>query len=125
MEFYKENIETVEKEFSSNIKDGLDEHKIKLARQKYGSNVLKETNSFGFFKIIIRQFISPLVFILIGASAVSFYLKQVRDGSILIAIVIVNAIIGFYDEWKSENILASLKSLVVDKLQCYTEWEDH
>ncbi|MEI6579988.1 MAG: HAD-IC family P-type ATPase, partial [Eubacteriales bacterium] len=55
------------------------------------------------------------VLILIAASAVSFYLHQFRDGSIIIAIVIVNAIIGFYEEWKSENILASLKSLVVDK----------
>ena len=115
MEFYKESIETVEKELNSNIKDGLDESKIKLARQKFGGNVLKATNSVGVFKIIIRQFTSPLVFILIFASAVSFYLQQFRDGSILIAIVFVNAIIGFYDEWKSENILASLKSLVVDK----------
>jgi len=44
MEFYKENIETVIKEFNSNIKNGLDERKITLARQKYGSNVLKATN---------------------------------------------------------------------------------
>jgi len=115
MEFYKENIETVEKEFNSNNKDGLDERKIKLASQKYGSNMLKATNTIGFFKIIFRQFISPLVFILIFASAVSFYLGQFRDGSILIAIVILNAIIGFYEEWKSENILSSLKRLVVDK----------
>lgn len=115
MEFYKENIETVEKEFNSNSKDGLDERKIKLARQKYGSNVLKSTNTIGVFKIIFRQFISPLVFILIAASAVSFYLHQFRDGSIIMAIVVVNAMIGFYQELKSENILASLKSLVVDK----------
>jgi len=115
MEFYKENIETVVKELNSNSKDGLDESKIRSARQKFGSNALKATNTIGIFKIILRQFISPLVFILIAASAVSFYLAQFRDGSILMAIVLLNAIIGFYEEWKSENILASLKSLVVDK----------
>jgi len=115
MEFYKENIETVIKEFNSNSKDGLDESKIKLARQKFGSNILKATNTISVIKILFRQFISPLVSILIVASAVSFYLGQFRDGSILIIIVIVNAMIGFYEEWKSENILASLKSLVVDK----------
>src|ERR1035437_6027849 len=115
MEFYKENIESVLNEFKSDSKNGLDEQKIKLARQKYGSNVLKATNTIGVFKIIFRQFISPLVLILIVAAAISFYLSQFRDGSILLAIVIVNAIIGFYEEWKSENILASLKSLVVDK----------
>jgi len=115
MEFYKENIETVIKELNSNIKDGLDERKVKQARIKYGSNVLKATNTISIFKIILRQFISPLVLILVVAAAVSYYLGQYRDGSILLAIVILNAIIGFYEEWKSENILASLKSLVVDK----------
>ncbi|NVN94847.1 MAG: cation-transporting P-type ATPase [Bacteroidetes bacterium] len=115
MEFYKENIDTVVKELNSNVKDGLNESKIKQAKQKYGSNVLKAIHTISVFKIIIRQFISPLVLILIVASAVSFYLGQFRDGLILIIIVIVNAAIGFYEEWKSENILASLKSLVVEK----------
>jgi len=115
MEFYKEKIETVVKEYNSNTKEGLDDRKIKQSRQKYGSNVLKSTDKIGFLKILFRQFISPLVFILIVASAVSFYLGQFRDGSILIIIVIINAAIGFYQEWKSENILASLKSLVVEK----------
>jgi len=115
MEFYKENIETIVKELNSNIKDGLDERTVKQARVKYGSNVLKATNRINVFKIILRQFISPLVLILIVAAAVSYYLGQYRDGSILLAIVVLNAGIGFYEEWKSENILASLKSLVVDK----------
>jgi P-type Ca2+ transporter type 2C len=115
MDFYKESIETVVKEFNTDNKVGLDENKIRLARQKFGSNDLKAASAISAFKILVRQFISPLVLILIVASAVSFYLGQFRDGSILIIIVVINAIIGFYEEWKSENILASLKSLVVNK----------
>ena len=71
MEFYKEDSKTIEKELNSNLKDGLDERKIKLARLKYGSNVLKATNTISVLKIIFRQFISPLVLILIVAAAVS------------------------------------------------------
>jgi Ca2+-transporting ATPase len=115
MEFYKESIETVVKELNSNSKNGIDERQIKQARQKFGSNVLKATNTVSVIIILFRQFISPLVLILIVASAVSYYLGQFRDGSIIMAIVIVNALIGFYEEWKSENILASLKSLVVNR----------
>ena len=115
MEFYKEDSKTIEKELNSNLANGLDERKIKQARLKYGSNVLKATNTISVLKILFRQFISPLVLILIVAAAVSYYLGQYRDGSILMAIVILNAMIGFYEEWKSENILASLQSLVVDK----------
>jgi P-type Ca2+ transporter type 2C len=115
MEYYKQHIEDVVKEFNSNAKDGLNANTIPSIRKKYGSNVLKETHSIRIFKIIFRQFTSPLVFILIVASGVSYYLGQFRDGSILIAIVIVNAVIGFIEEWKSENILASLRGLVVNK----------
>ena len=115
MELYKQAIDAVVSQFNSNIAVGLDEDAVKAARQKYGSNVLKETNSITVFKILFNQFISPLVVILLVASAVSFYLAQFRDGLILVVIVILNALIGFYQEWKSENILASLKTLVVNK----------
>jgi len=115
MEFYKQNSDEVVKQLNSDISNGLSESAISSARQKYGSNVLKANISINLFKIFATQFTSPLVFILIVASAISFYLAQYRDGSIIMAIVVVNAIIGFYQEWKSENILASLKSLVVDE----------
>ena len=114
MEFYKQSIDELVKQLNSNKTDGLTESNITTARQKDGRNILKATNSINLFKILLGQFTSPLVLILIVAASISFYLAQFRDGSILLAIVVVNAMIGFYQEWKSENILASLKSLVVD-----------
>ena len=115
MEFYKQHIDAVVNQFNSNVKAGLDENAIQSARKKYGNNVLKATNSRNVFKILFGQFTSPLVIILMVASLVSYYLGQPRDGSILLVIVVLNALIGFYQEWKSENILASLKKLVVNK----------
>ncbi len=115
MEFYKGTIESLVKELNSNSRDGLDDQKKKAAGQKFGRNVLISVNTIGLFKILLNQFISPLVLILIVASSISFYLGQFRDGSILLVIVAINAMIGFYEEWKSENILASLKKLVVNK----------
>ncbi len=73
MEFYKENIKTVVREFNSSNKDGLDDGKIKLAAHKFGRNVLKAANPTSIVKILFRQFIRPLVFILIVASGVSFF----------------------------------------------------
>ena len=115
MEFYKQNIESIIKQFSSNAKDGLGENTVEAIRKKIGSNVLKIANTRSILKILFAQFASPLIIILIVASLLSFYLGQPRDGSILLIIVVTNALIGFYQEWKSENILASLKNLVVDK----------
>lgn len=115
MEFYKQHIDAVIRHFNSNAENGLDENTIQAARQKFGENVLKAANARNIFQMLLGQFISPLIIILIVASLASFYLKQPRDGLILLIIVVMNGLIGFYQEWKSENILASIKKLVVDK----------
>ncbi|MEP7129113.1 MAG: HAD-IC family P-type ATPase, partial [Chitinophagales bacterium] len=115
MNYYMENADGVVESLNSNIKNGLDDKAIELSKNKYGNNSLKATNSRSFLKILLGQFTSPLIIILIVAALFSYYLGQIRDGSILFAIIVSNALIGFYQEWKSENIIASLKKLVVNK----------
>ena len=115
MEIYQQQIETVVELLNSNVKGGLNAKGIEVSEKKYGRNVLKATNTRSAFSILLGQFISPLIIILIAASLASFFLGQPRDGMILLIIVVINALIGFYQEWKSENILASIKKLVVDK----------
>ena len=115
MEFYKQHIETVIKQFSSDLRAGLDEDAIQSATHLFGKNVLKAANTRNIFQILLGQFASPLIILLIAASLASFYLQQPRDGLILLIIVVMNGLIGFYQEWRSENILASIKKLVVDK----------
>ncbi|MGE5108385.1 MAG: cation-transporting P-type ATPase, partial [Sphingobacteriales bacterium] len=115
MEFYKQHINAVVQLFNSNFNAGLDENTIQSARQQFGKNVLKTSDARNIYQILLGQFTSPLIIILIVASLASFYLQQPRDGLILLIIVVMNGLIGFYQEWKSENILASVKKLVVDK----------
>lgn len=115
MEFYGQNIKDVIEQLNSNARRGLSENVVLSARNKYGSNTLKVTRNRNTLKMLFTQFTSPLVLILIVASIVSFFLGQERDGSILLMIVVLNALIGFYQEWNAENILASLKNLVVEK----------
>ena len=115
MECYKQHIDTVVEYFKTNARDGLCEKTIDLSVKKYGRNILKVNNTRTAFSILLGQFINPLIIILIVASVASFFLGQPRDGLILLIIVVMNALIGFYQEWKSENILASIKKLVVDK----------
>ena len=72
MELYKENIDAIVKTFNSNVSEGLAENVVLASRAKYGNNVLKATNSRGIFKILLSQFTSPLVIILIVACGVSY-----------------------------------------------------
>jgi Ca2+-transporting ATPase len=115
MDFYKENINSVTTNFDSNEQKGLSDKTVEVNRQKYGGNVLKAADTNSILKTLFGQFTDMLVIIFILVGLLDFYLKQYRDGTILIAIVVANAIIGFYQEMKSEHILASLKKLVVEK----------
>lgn len=115
MDYHSEHIETLISQFNSDVYRGLDEKSIQHARRQFGKNVLRAVNTRSVYHILLGQFTSPLIVILIVASLASFYLQQPRDGLILLIIVVMNGVIGFYQEWKSENILASIKKLVVDK----------
>jgi len=121
MEQYKQNIDSLVKQFNSNSKNGLDENAIQAARQKFGANVLKASNTRSIWIMLLGQFKDLLVIIFICAGLLDFYLGQDRDGTVLIAIVVSNALIGFYQELKAENILASLKKLVVEKCRVYRD----
>lgn len=81
--------------------------------QEHGPNEIKTKSEFTALKIFFGQFTSVLVFILILAGVVSIALKETVDGIAILAIVVVNAIIGFIQEYKAENAVKALKKLVV------------
>jgi magnesium-transporting ATPase (P-type) len=114
-DLYSLPVEALAKQFNTSIDRGLCKEVVESAKLKYGSNSLKDSASKGILKTLGGQFTDMLVVIFILTGLLDYYLKQYRDGTILIAIVVVNALIGFYQEMKSENILASLKKLVVEK----------
>lgn len=115
MPVYEQHIDALIKQLNSHVQNGLDDVSVGSARSKFRKNVLKVANARSVFQIMLGQFVNPLIVLLIAASFASFYLQQPRDGLILLIIVVLNGLIGFFQEWKSENILASIKKLVVDK----------
>ncbi len=115
MQFYSQPIDSIIEYFKSDSKEGLSYQDIEFNRKKWGNNVLKESNKRSIWVTLYGQFTDLLVVIFICAGVLDFYLGQTRDGTVLIAIVVSNALIGFYQELKAENILASLKKLVVEK----------
>ncbi len=115
MEAYKEDINDLLRKFDTDPVAGLTEQQIAATRERSGSNEIVETSSSAVLAILFRQFKSPLIVILLVAALASFYLQASRDGLILLVIIVINALIGFYQEWRSENILGSIRKLVVEK----------
>ena len=113
MAFYKEKIEEVISKLKTNIKTGLTKKQISNRLKKYGFNIIPTKKTTNPFFIFIRQFINPLMFILLIATIISFLIGEIKDSIIISIAVIINITIGFFQEWKAEKALHSLKNFEV------------
>jgi len=80
---------------------------------EYGPNILRETAKQTPLGMFIDQFKNILVIMLMAAAILSFILGDQLDGILIIAIIVLNAILGFVQEFKAEKALAALKQMTV------------
>lgn len=111
MDWYQKSNEEVLKDLSSNSNVGLSYESVKERLEKYGPNELKEEEGKSFLKKVIAQFSDFLIIILMSAAAVSVFVGEVKDAIVIMAIVIVNALLGIYQEGKAEKALEALKKM--------------
>lgn len=67
--------------------------------------------------ILSRQFASPFIYMLVAASVLAYILGEVIDGSMIILFVLINAVLGFYQEYRSEQTVRLLQKYVVHRAQ--------
>ena len=91
--------------------NGLSDEKALLRLQKYGKNQLKRTRQFLALKVLFNQFKSLLVLILILAMALSIFLGEKVDAIAIFVVILLNTALGFFEEYKAEKSLDSLKKL--------------
>jgi P-type Ca2+ transporter type 2C len=110
MEFYSKNKKELFASLKSSDK-GLTSSEAEKRLQKHGSNELKKEQGASPWKILVSQFNSFIVYILIGAFVVSLLLGEVLDASVIGAIIILNALLGFVQEYKAEKSIEALQKL--------------
>jgi Ca2+-transporting ATPase len=88
---------------------GLTDEEAVERRRRYGPNVLPERDHDAWWRLLLRQFNNPLLYILLFAGIISWFLEDLADAVIIFAAVLLNAGIGFFQELKVFNILRSLK----------------
>ncbi|HUX99010.1 MAG TPA: HAD-IC family P-type ATPase [Candidatus Deferrimicrobium sp.] len=99
----------------SNI-NGLSEADVALRLNKYGPNKLSEKKGKNPILIFLSQFKSPLVYILIVAAIISIIAEgNLIEFYIIVGILLINAVIGFLQEWKAEKTIRSIYSLLEEK----------
>ncbi|MFH1189516.1 MAG: calcium-translocating P-type ATPase, SERCA-type [Candidatus Omnitrophota bacterium] len=98
---------------NTSVKEGLSGIEAAHRRERYGFNRLKEKKGRTPLGIFLEQFRNLIIWILIGASLVSGFLKEWVDALAIICIVILNAVLGFIQEFRAEKSLAALKKMSV------------
>jgi P-type Ca2+ transporter type 2C len=93
--------------------EGLTSQEAKERFAKYGPNTLPEKPPPSDVSIFLSQLKNPLVYILVFAGVISIFLQDFADAAIIFLAVLVNTILGFFQERKASKSLASLKRLLV------------
>src|SRR3989344_3620840 len=92
--------------------EGLSVNEAIQRLKEDGLNALPEAKADSLVAIFLRQFRSPLIYILLAASGIVFLIGEVVDGSIILAVLLFNAIVGTIQEGKAQNTLLALKKFV-------------
>ncbi|HOG15513.1 MAG TPA: calcium-translocating P-type ATPase, PMCA-type [Candidatus Absconditabacterales bacterium] len=109
--YYKKSIEDIAQEFQVDTKIGLTDKQIKENQKKYGLNILTNEKKVKAWKVFLNQFKSFLILVLIAAAVVSIFIGEMVDSIVIISIVILNAILGFVQEYNAEKSIESLKKM--------------
>ena len=92
---------------------GLSAADVARRRQQYGLNELVEVGGRGPLRIVWEQLSSAMVMLLVAAALVSVYLHEYIDAGAICAIIVLNAALGFFQDYRAERALAALKRLAV------------
>jgi calcium-translocating P-type ATPase len=99
----------------TNVQSGLSAANVQQRLEKYGQNRLPEGRKQGSFKRFLLQFNNILVYVLLGAGFVKLMVGLWLDASIILAVVVLNALLGFFQEGKAEQALDSIRNMLSDE----------
>ncbi|SHH38269.1 calcium-translocating P-type ATPase, PMCA-type [Clostridium grantii] len=90
---------------------GLSEDEALKRQKRFGLNVLEEKKRISPFAILIQQYNDFIIWVLIGATIISFIMGEKADAITILIIVIMNSVLGFIQEYKTERSLEALKEM--------------
>ncbi len=92
--------------------DGLSDDEVVIRRQSYGINKLPSPPKKSLILRFLLQFHNLFIYVLIGSACITALLGLVVDTFVIVAVVIINAIIGFYQEGKAEMAMQTIRHML-------------
>lgn len=123
---YREmNTAQLEAALKTNIEHGLTNEEVVKRLDEHGLNELREAEKKSALLMFFAQFKDFMMLILLAATLISGFLGEYVDAIAIIAIIVINAVMGFVQEWKAEKSLDALKEMSTPQVQALRngEWE--
>ncbi len=103
---------------------GLTDKEVNDRLLQYGNNTFHTTEKLNAFYIFLKQFTSPLIFLLIGASVLTGILGKWLDTGVIIFAILLNVVLGFFHEYRAENTLAKLTTYIKDRARVVRDGQE-
>ena len=100
---------------ANSVASGLTRSEAQRRLGEFGENRISSQRRAGALTLFVTQFKSPIILILIGAAIISLFLQDPTDATLILAIVLASAVLGFWQEYSATNAVAKLRALVETK----------
>lgn len=107
--FFGIAVDDVLRELTTDHKAGLSASEAKSRLEQYGTNTLTAAPARSLLSILLGQFTSLIVLLLLAAAALAFFLNETIEGIAILVVILLNAIIGFVTELRAEQAITALK----------------
>ncbi|MEJ7610513.1 MAG: HAD-IC family P-type ATPase [Ferruginibacter sp.] len=101
------------KAFQTNADTGLSQSEADNRTKKFGANVFEAQKQKSVWLMLLLQFKSPIVYLLVFGTIVSFYFKDYIEAIAIVAVILINALIGFFMELQARSSMKALKEMDV------------
>ncbi|KAG8525993.1 uncharacterized protein KY384_000755 [Bacidia gigantensis] len=101
----------VYQQLGTNKDTGLNQQKALESHQKYGPNKLEGEGGVQWYRVLLKQISNAMILVLVLAMALSYGVTDYIEGGVITAVIVLNVAIGFYQEFKAEQKMDSLRAL--------------
>jgi len=91
---------------------GLDDLRVEELIDRYGPNQINPEEPDPWWKNLLRQFMTPMIYLLAGASLISLVMRETLDAFAILVVILINGGIGFVTEFRAEKALMALKAMI-------------
>lgn len=112
--FHTMDVESVETALKTG-RSGIETEEAKIRLEKFGPNILQKKRGPSALRIFADQFKNYLILVLVAAAVIAIFLEDITDTLVITAVIILNAILGFYQEYRAEKSIEALKRLTAPK----------